>query len=294
MLVFSIGLVGCRTVDQKTLEVYTSSVDLSIDTLNKVSQQSQDNMAYSYASSVAENGSFSSLMMLGGTDYYGYSSESDPLYLKIRKEQYMLNLLNLQMKSYIKTIENLAERNITGYDQSLYMARLSNIQLLNDLSYMNVALRGAEVFSMSFLYFANMYLDTKRTEYFDAAIAANQTNIVRYTELCLMFVRMMRNDVWTYYNATATQSYSTWQKDKFSASMDMVSANRYLANTLDLLRTQDLMYRQIPSAHKDLSNIVNYPRWIANIIGEPVRQSKQVDKLRAINEQLQIQLNSIK
>jgi len=102
------------------------------------------------------------------------------------------------------------------------------------------------VLSRSFLYFANEYVMSHNLEMYQEAMISNHSNIVKYSELMMDQMYIVRSDMWVKYIDICDTLGTSW------GQLDKTVATRYVINMNARMKASDTLVLQLIEFYQEL------------------------------------------
>lgn len=279
-------LVGCATLNQEPFIQYHNAVreaQAGIDAAMSVNYSwTRSGFIHSFSSDT--NSRFSRLMIQPGADY-DWSLPESPVYLQVKRARSGLAGLNEGFADYAGLLAKLAARELVSTATFDQMAKDLNRNASDALKTLDpgVPPEGIALFSTAASKAARMFIENRRQHHLKEAIEKNQTNVTRYSELCVSLIHTIRGNIKAYYDDRTESIQDAWNSttgDKRKKNTEaMMNLNEQYADAMSVLQELEAAYSALPAAHTDLAQALAKPSFNAEGIQTLYSSAKRLQQL---------------
>lgn len=187
---------------------------------------------------------------------YDWTMSERPAYFTFKDTEDKFSSLASVFINYARILSQLAGNEIQDEKSFSQMATDLNrhgIEATKDIS--NVG-AGIPIISSAAIHLLRSYVDVKRLDYLEKAIAENQKSIEDYCSLSIKLVRVNRENLKKVYSGKFLATAVDWKlktvEQRRNASRQLTDLNDHFLRNLSVLKELDRAFTLIPENHKNL------------------------------------------
>lgn len=261
VLILLFILSSCSSLETGPFDGFSNSLRGMDESLSGYAEQISKTSKGAEIESIAKNtGTRLSDFAIIPVNTYEWKSNKQPLYIQFSSSIEILKGLISTLENYSQLLKALAsnasltEEQLIGDAQNLNSEIGSINERINKSKDKNIPL----LTSISVSIFKS-YLEHKNRIELSKIIVKTQPMVQKFSEVCIEFVRILNNEIKTYYQAdskTISKSWNSIQKSDLDARkkvfISLMDLNERFTQSLERLKRLEDAFLSIPFAHQDL------------------------------------------
>jgi hypothetical protein len=236
-------LIGCATVNPEPFVKYRTAMQEAQSGIDAALSVNYNWTRSGFIEDFSRNPNsrFSTLVIRQGAGY-DWTVPAAPIYLDIKQTRSALAELNKAFADYAGLLVRLSGGDLVStakFDQLAQDLNRNSADALRAVK-LSVPAKGVALFSTAASEAARLYIENKRQEYLVRAIAANQSTVQDYADLCISLMQTIRGTAKSYYNDRVAPIADTWAATtgdkRMKTTEAMLNLNEQFADIMGVLQ----------------------------------------------------------